>query len=377
MTHKKTIFLVAGARPNFMKIAPLYKALKDCAEANNSINPTIIHTGQHYDPKMSEIFFSDLGIPEPECNLGVGSGSHAEQTARIMVEFEKVIQREKPDLIVVVGDVNSTIACSLTAKKLGVPVAHVEAGLRSFDMTMPEEINRMLTDTISDMLFVTEQAGLDNLKMEGIDEGKVHFVGNVMIDTLLSNLERINDEDFQPTQIVSDFTRNNEEYGVLTLHRPSNVDNDDVLRGIIEAISEISQKLPILFPVHPRARKRIETLVRSKESSNIVLTEPIGYLDMLYAVQGAALVLTDSGGLQEETTVLAVPCITIRHNTERPCTIDLGTNYLVGTDPGRIISTAREILDGNGKTGTLPPLWDGRASERIAEVIINYLDSSP
>jgi len=367
-----SIALVAGARPNFMKVAPVYHALaarRDAARAAGiDLRVSIVHTGQHYDANMSDVFFRDLGIPAPDRHLEVGSGSHAEQTAKIMVAFEKALLEDRPDLVVVVGDVNSTVACSLTAKKLGVRVAHVEAGLRSFDMTMPEEINRKLTDAISDLLFVTEESGMRNLRAEGVPEDRIHLVGNVMIDTLLRNLARVSGRDFVPSEPVRLFCGAGRRYAVLTLHRPSNVDRKETLAQVWGAISEIARELPILFPVHPRTRGKIAAF--GLDGAGVTMIDPVGYFDMLYSVKGAALVLTDSGGLQEETTALGVPCVTIRENTERPSTVEIGTNYLVGTRPEAILSAAREILSGNGKKGDVPPLWDGRAAERIADVLL-------
>ena len=370
------IHFIAGARPNFMKIAPIVQTIQRDTEqypkSERNLQFDIVHTGQHYDNNMSEIFFNDLGIPEPRYNLEVGSGTHAEQTARIMIEYEKVLIEDRPELVIVVGDVNSTIACSLTARKMGISVGHVEAGLRSFDMDMPEEINRILTDRISDLLFVTEESGVRNLLGEGIEEGKIHFVGNVMIDTLLKHLDELDSGKYEPKDQIVNFTDRNDKYAVLTLHRPSNVDNRDTFEKIWEALTEISGDIPILFPAHPRTKSRIEEF---KVTTNRITTiDPIGYMDMLHTVRGATLVLTDSGGLQEETTVLGVPCITIRENTERPSTIEIGTNYLVGTDPERILSVARQILDGNAKKGKVPPLWDGKAAERIVDVILDYLN---
>lgn len=371
-----SVMLVAGARPNFMKLAPLYHALsarrKSASEARIDLRVTIVHTGQHYDPNMSDVFFRDLGIPSPDRHLDVGSASHAEQTARIMIGFEAVLLSDRPDLVVVVGDVNSTIACALTARKLGIRVAHVEAGLRSFDMTMPEEINRKLTDAISDLLFVTEESGVANLGQEGIAPEKVFLVGNVMIDTLRANLGRIAAGDFRPSEEVRTFCEGKRAYGVLTLHRPSNVDRRETLAPIWEVLQEIAREVPILFPVHPRTRARIELF--GLDGGGITMAEPVSYLDMLCAVRGAMLVLTDSGGLQEETTALGIPCVTIRENTERPVTVERGTNYLAGTRPEGIRAAAREILSGQGKRGTVPDLWDGHAAGRIADVILRQVE---
>ncbi len=367
-----SIAVVAGARPNFMKIAPIVRALRERAgiarESGIDLRVSIVHTGQHYDENMSKVFFRELEIPEPERHLEVGSGSHAEQTARIMVAFERYLLQEVPDWVVVVGDVNSTIGCALTAKKLGTKVAHVEAGLRSFDMSMPEEINRKLTDTISDLLFVTEASGERNLRAEGVAPEKVFVVGNVMIDTLLRNKAKIEGPDFVPSPAVKSFCDKPRRYGVLTLHRPSNVDNRETLVPIWGMLSDIARRIPLLFPIHPRTRAKIREFGLGE--NGITLVDPVGSFDMLHAMKGAALVLTDSGGLQEETTVLGIPCITIRENTERPVTVTVGTNYLAGTDPGRILSAANEILAGNAKKGAVPPLWDGESSGRIADVFL-------
>jgi len=369
------ICFVAGARPNFMKIAPLVHALSACREnahaAGIDLKFSIVHTGQHYDANMSAVFFQELGIPAPNWHLDVGSGTHAVQTAKIMMAFEKVLLKDKPDLVVVVGDVNSTIACSLTAKKLGFRVVHVEAGLRSFDMEMPEEINRKLTDAISDMLFVSEESGVRNLQAEGVSHEKIFLVGNVMIDTLRRNLARIEDEAFVPSDEVRSFCGIHNRYGVLTLHRPSNVDRKETLVPLWEAIEEVARSIPILFPIHPRTQEKIFGF--GLDDRFVTMVEPIGYLDMLYAVHSASIVLTDSGGLQEETTVLGVPCVTIRENTERPITVDIGTNVLAGTNPAAVLAAAREILAGRGKKGAIPPLWDGKAAERIADILIRQI----
>jgi len=366
---------IAGARPNFMKIAPIIKAMERRQQEGEGrgrdLQVRIVHTGQHYDANMSDIFFRELGIPEPDYNLEVGSGSHAEQTAKVMLAYEKILLKDRPDLVVVVGDVNSTIACSLTARKLGIRVAHVEAGLRSFDMEMPEEINRILTDRISDLLFVTEESGIKNLKNEGVCDDRIHFVGNVMIDTLVSNLGKLDGEGYEVSPAISNFIDEGNDYGVMTLHRPSNVDDQKVFSRIWGAVQEIGGKIPILFPVHPRTRARMSDF--GLEPDGVHLIDPIGYRDMLSAFRKAKMVLTDSGGIQEETTFLGVPCITIRENTERPSTVDIGTNYLAGTDPDEICSIANKILEGRGKKGQIPPLWDGKSAERIVEVLINQV----
>ncbi len=375
MNRNVKVALIAGARPNFMKIAPIVHALadrrKEAAACGVDLSVLIVHTGQHYDANMSDVFFRDLGIPAPDRHLGVGSGSHAVQTANIMTAFEKVAMEDRPDLVVVVGDVNSTIACAMTSKKLGISVAHVEAGLRSFDEAMPEEINRRLTDAISDLLFVTEESGIRNLRNEGVAPERIHLVGNVMIDTLLRNRSRIESGAVVPSAALRDFCDRGDRYAVLTLHRPSNVDGRESLAPIWGAIEEVAAQIPVLFPVHPRTRSRIAEFGLGSRGVNFV--EPLGYIDMLYAVKGATLVLTDSGGLQEETTVLGVPCVTIRENTERPVTVEVGTNYLVGTRPEAIVSTSLEVLSGNAKRGAIPPLWDGRAAERISEIILGVV----
>ena len=375
MTQPFSIAIVAGARPNFMKIAPIVRALnarkKDAAAAGIDLRVSIVHTGQHYDENMSEVFFRELAIPKPDHHLEVGSGTHAEQTARIMIAFEKVLQMDRPAWVVVVGDVNSTIACTLTAKKMGVKVAHVEAGLRSFDMTMPEEINRKLTDAICDLLFVTEQSGIRNLRNEGVAQEKIVLAGNVMIDTMMTNLARIDDGEFVPPESLRAFCVGR-RYAVLTLHRPSNVDRIETLGPIWDALSEVARRIPILFPVHPRTRAKIDAF--GLNGTDITMIDPVGHLEMLYVVRGAELVLTDSGGLQEETTVLGVPCITIRESTERPVTVDIGTNNVVGTNPDKIEAVAFEILLGQRNKGAIPPLWDGNAAERIATSILSSTD---
>lgn len=358
------IINVVGARPNFMKMAPLIRAMN---EKRDRIEHLLVHTGQHYDRNMSDNFFTQLEIPEPDINLGVGGGSHAEQTARIMIEFEKVLLAHNPDMIVVVGDVNSTIACSLVAAKLGVKIAHVEAGLRSFDRTMPEEINRVLTDSIADYLFTTEAAGNLNLRHEGIPDEKIHFVGNVMIDTLVYCLDKIRDVPVLFDDLIE------RQYGVITLHRPSNVDNAGILSKILDVFGAISEKLKLVIPLHPRTAKNIMSFgldsKLDKISSNAIITGPIGYLEMLRLNRSARMVITDSGGLQEETTFLGIPCITMRENTERPSTVELGTNVLVGNDLNALNGNFDEILSGNFKKGSVPPLWDGKAAERIIDVL--------
>ncbi|MFN0138915.1 MAG: non-hydrolyzing UDP-N-acetylglucosamine 2-epimerase [Pyrinomonadaceae bacterium] len=356
------ILLIAGARPNFMKVAPIYAEMK---RRGPEFAPVIVHTGQHYDAAMSDAFFDDLGMPKPDIHLGVGSGSHAVQTAKIMTEFEPVVLSEKPDWVLVVGDVNSTIACALVCAKAGVRVAHVEAGLRSRDRTMPEEINRILTDAISDLLFTTSQDADENLKNEGIPAEKIRFVGNVMIDSLLDHLKLA-----EASNVRNELGVDGQGYAVLTLHRPSNVDDKAVFAGILDALLSIAESLPIIFPVHPRSRSRIDEFGFAEriENSNIKLIEPLGYLDFMRLYSGAKLVLTDSGGLQEETTVLGIPCLTLRHSTERPITIELGTNVLVGTDAEKIKQAASEALDREAAKGAkIPPLWDGKTAGRICD----------
>ncbi len=364
MSRLPKLVCVVGARPNFMKIAPIYKALA----LRRSIEPFLVHTGQHYDEAMKETFFRQLSIPEPEVDLGVGSGSHAFQTAQIMQRFEPVLDEAAPFAVLVVGDVNSTIACALVAAKKQVPVIHVEAGLRSFDRTMPEEINRVLTDQLSELLFTTERSANDNLLREGIEASKIHFVGNVMIDALFGHLTQA----LPPQETLARFGyRLASEYGVLTLHRPANVDEPKVLKRVLEVLSRISRKLPLVFPCHPRTFKMIEQfgLQGRLAEAEILVTPPLGYLEMLGLIRSAKLVLTDSGGLQEETTALGVPCLTLRENTERPVTVSEGTNTVVGTDPDRIQESVEEILTTGGKRGRIPALWDGRAAERIVQVI--------
>lgn len=358
------IINVVGARPNFMKIAPLIRAME---ARKDRIEHLLVHTGQHYDQSMSDDFFTQLGIPDPDINLGVGSASHAEQTAKIMMAFEQVLLEHKPDMLVVVGDVNSTIACALVAAKLGVKVAHVEAGLRSFDRTMPEEINRILTDAISDMLFTTEESGNENLKREGIPEEKIHFVGNVMIDTLVHCLA-IMPEGLPYTDLKE------KEYAVITLHRPSNVDNPLILKSILTAFTDISKSMRLVIPLHPRTKKSIQDFGLANEllaiADNAIVTGPVGYIDMLRLVKNCRMVITDSGGIQEETTYLGVPCITMRENTERPSTITLGTNMLVGSDTGKLLHAVEQVMLDSHKKGVIPPLWDGKASVRIVERLI-------
>jgi len=354
------IVAVAGALPNFMKIAPLMWELR----RRGGVTSHLVHTGQHYDERMSRLFFEELKIPRPDVDLGVGSASHAAQTAEVMRRFEPVVLQEKPDCVLVVGDVNSTIACALVAVKLGVPVAHVEAGLRSFDRTMPEEVNRVLTDAISRWLFVTEPSGVENLRKEGVAADRIHLVGNVMIDTLLACRERC-----AGSPILEQLKLAERSYAVLTLHRPANVDDPGVFSHLFGAVRELGRELPVVFPVHPRTRKALAA-VGAEECPGLVLTEPLGYLDFMKLLSRARVVLTDSGGIQEETTVLGVPCLTLRNNTERPVTVSQGTNQLVGLEPERILSAARAVLSRPPQPGRVPELWDGKAARRIVDVLL-------
>jgi UDP-N-acetylglucosamine 2-epimerase (non-hydrolysing) len=342
---------VVGARPNFMKVAPVLNALK----TRKNVDQTLIHTGQHYDINMSDVFFEQLGMPAPDVNLAVGSGTHAWQTAEIMTRLEPVLQLRRPDIVLVYGDVNSTIATALVCAKRGVRVGHVEAGLRSFDRTMPEEINRVVTDQLADMLFTPSKDGDENLRREGIDPGKIFRVGNVMIDSLVRLLPAARKQETP------------DRYALVTLHRPANVDDGDRLKSILQSLLEVSKDLAVIFPAHPRTRKRISDF--GLEASQLRLLAPLPYVDFLGLQRGATVVITDSGGIQEETTYLGVPCLTVRENTERPITVSQGTNVLVGRDPDKLRAEVSRILAGNAKRGTVPPLWDGKAGERIADVV--------
>lgn len=346
-----------------MKIAPLVEAFR-----RHGMVQLLVHTGQHYDPKMSQLFFQDLGIPEPDINLGVGSASHAQQTAEIIRHFEPALEKERPDWVVVVGDVNSTIACALVAVKMGIAVAHVEAGLRSFDRSMPEEINRVLTDAIASLLFVSEPSGVANLIREGVAPERIHLVGNVMIDTLLRHRDRAKR---LPTLHTLHLENNGRPlpYVVVTLHRPANVDSPVQLKGILEVLAELAARLPVIFPIHPRTRRQIAAYGLESLLDKVRATDPMGYLEFLGLISQAALVVTDSGGIQEETTVLGIPCLTVRENTERPVTVECGTNQVVGTDPQRLLHAARQVLDAPAHQGRIPDLWDGQAAERIAQVL--------
>ena len=362
------LLCIVGARPNFMKIAPLMRVFRG---APDDFDVRLVHTGQHYDQAMKAAFFTQLQIPEPDIDLGVGSGSHAVQTAEIMRRFEPVVDDFGPDAVLVVGDVNSTIACALVAAKKQVAVIHVEAGLRSGDRAMPEEVNRVLTDQLSDLLFTTEPDGEANLRREGIAADRIHFVGNVMIDTLLANRERAVPAKETLAATLGEAVGH---YGLVTMHRPSNVDDADVLRKLLAVLADLSADLPLVFPIHPRTRARITEfgLDGIVSSANIALTAPLGYLELLGLMAEARVVLTDSGGLQEETTALGVPCITMRENTERPITVDKGTNTIVGTDTARIRQVFDEVMQTGGKAGRVPELWDGRAAERIAAVLRDW-----
>ena len=354
---------VVGGRPNFVKIAPILDAMTKIP----ATMPLLVHTGQHYDHAMSRAFFEDLEIPEPDCFLGVGSGTHAEQTARVMVEFEKVLEKERPDLVLVVGDVNSTLACALVAAKQIVPIAHVEAGLRSFDRTMPEEINRTLTDHLSDYCFTTSEDANDNLRREGIPEGRIHFVGNVMIDTL-----RKYEPAARAKKTAETLGLAPQGYAVLTLHRPSNVDDPKTFGLLLDSLEEILRKVPVVFPIHPRSRRRITDFgfdARIAALDRLRLCEPLGYLAFLSLMLDSRFVMTDSGGIQEETTVLGIPCLTLRENTERPITVHMGTNVVVGTRRERIVSEAMRLLGEGERRRCTPPLWDGQAAPRIVEVL--------
>jgi UDP-N-acetylglucosamine 2-epimerase (non-hydrolysing) len=360
---------VVGARPNLMKIAPIVSAL---GKHPNVFEQMLVHTGQHYDERMSSLFFDQLGLPRPDIDLEVGSASHAVQTARVMTAFEQVCLRARPDLVIVVGDVNSTLACALTAKKLGIRVAHIEAGLRSWDMTMPEEINRLCTDAICDLLFTTDRFANDNLRNEGISETRIHYVGNVMVDTLARHRPEA-----QKLDLMKRLGLEAGRFATLTLHRPSNVDDREVLIGILEAVHELAHECPVVFPIHPRTRKMVEQFGLSslfsagEKVEGVWITEPLGYLEFLHLNSHARMVLTDSGGLQEETTVLGVPCITLRFNTERPITCTEGTNQIIGNKKDRILAAARRVLDGGVPVGRVPEKWDGKAAERIVEILKN------
>jgi UDP-N-acetylglucosamine 2-epimerase (non-hydrolysing) len=363
------IALVCGARPNFMKIAPVMSAIR----RSGRLTPYLVHTGQHYDEKMSQSFFDVLGIPRPDVDLEVGSGTHAEQTARIMVEFEKVCQREKPALAVVVGDVNSTLACAIVAKKLWIPVAHIEAGLRSGDMRMPEEINRIVTDSITDLFFTTEPEGNDNLIRHGADPARIHFAGNVMIDTLLQNRDKA-----EGSPVLEETGSESGRYCLLTLHRPSNVDDPAILDALLGVFASIQERIRIVFPAHPRTQAMIRKFGFAERLSamrNLRVCDPLDYHRTLKLNAHSRFVMTDSGGLQEETTALGIPCLTLRENTERPVTVTVGTNEVVGTDPAAILAGVDRVLAGKWKRGAIPEGWDGKASERIVSHLEAFLEA--
>lgn len=360
-----TIHLIAGARPNFMKIAPLVRAMD---AHKDEISYKIVHTGQHYDHSMSDVFFDELGIPKPDYHLNCGGGSHAEQTAKIMIAYERLCVEDRPDVVVVVGDVNSTLACAIVAKKLHITVAHVEAGLRSDDRTMPEEINRLVTDAISDLFFVTEPSGVEHLLREGQSESAIHHVGHVMVDNLIYQKERLEGEGLAQGH-SRDYKASHPQYGVVTLHRPSNVDDPSTLTRLAETLRKISSQLPLAFSVHPRTQQNL-TRFAIDLGPHISLLPPMAYMDFLNLWKDARVVFTDSGGLQEETTALGVPCITLRENTERPITIDEGTNVLAGTVPAAILAAAATIMDGQAKSGKHPALWDGKAAVRIVNILL-------
>lgn len=360
------IDIIAGARPNFMKIAPIIRAIKESKSKGSSLNYRLVHTGQHYDQRMSESFFQQLGIPKPDINLEVGSGTQAEQTAKIMVGYEKLLLEKPSQLCLVVGDVTSTMACAIAAQKLRIPVAHVEAGIRSGDWSMPEEINRMVTDSITNYFFTTSTYANENLKKSGIKEGRLFFVGNTMIDTLLYEMDRLT-----PPECFDQLKLQPKEYIVLTLHRPANVDAESKLGETLKAVMESSSGLPVLFPVHPRTAKQLEHLHQSWE--NLHCVEPLPYREFNYLVKNAKAVITDSGGITEETTVMGVPCMTLRDSTERPETVDIGTNELIGTNPDKIAPAMERLLSGNWKKGGIPEKWDGKTAERIISVLDGLL----
>jgi UDP-N-acetylglucosamine 2-epimerase (non-hydrolysing) len=359
--------LVAGARPNFMKIAPIIEAIKKAKELGNNLSYRLIHTGQHYDKKMSGDFFEQLGIPEPDANLEAGGGTQAEQTAAIMVRFEKELMQHRPDLIIVVGDVTSTMACAITAQKLCIPVAHVEGGIRSGDWTMPEEINRLVTDSITNYFFTTSEVANENLQRSGVAEERIFFVGNTMIDTLLKQMPN-----FSPPSFWNEYGLEKKKYLVMTLHRPSNVDDPEQLKQLLNVLERGTEQLPIIFPVHPRTRNNLQKF--GIQLNHVKTVEPLGYLEFNYLVQHAKGVITDSGGITEETTVMGVPCMTLRNSTERPETCSIGTNELLGTSPEALQKALEVLFSGAWKEGGIPELWDGKTAERIVDALlmINY-----
>ncbi len=359
----KKLLCIVGTRPNFVKSAPLMRELK---KNSASFDAKLVHTGQHYDQNLSDWLFNDLGMTPPDISLGVGSGSHTQQTAKIMLGLEEAITSEKADLVVVFGDVNSTLAAAVVAAKMGVPVAHVESGLRSFDRAMPEEINRIVTDHLSDMLFVTEESGMHNLKQEGIADSKVFFTGNIMIDSLLATLDIVKRSD-----ILDKLKLQPRQYAVMTLHRPSNVDDPETLKYVLNTVAEVARKVPVIFPCHPRTRNNISRFALDEvvKNSSLTLIDPLGYVDFCRLTYESKFVLTDSGGIQEETTYLQIPCITMRENTERPITVTVGTNVMTGNDRAKILATVDAIISGNPKQGRIPDLWDGHTAARIVEIL--------
>ncbi len=359
------ITIVAGARPNFMKISPIIKALTRQQASGKKLSFRLVHTGQHYDKKMSADFFEQLGIPEPDANLEAGGGTQAEQTAAIMVRFEKELMENRPDLILVVGDVTSTMACTITAKKLNVDAVHVEAGIRSGDMTMPEEINRIVTDSITDHFFTTSEVANEHLRKSGVGASRIHFVGNTMIDTLVQNLDRL-----QCPALWEESGLKQQKYFLLTLHRPANVDDPGNLEHLLTTIMKTTGDLPVVFPVHPRTRKVLDSIGYS--NSRLVLAEPMAYLEFIYLVRHALAVITDSGGITEEATYLGVPCMTMRNSTERPETVTMGTNELIGTDPDKLVPYLQKVMQGAWKAGGIPPLWDGQTAERIVSILCDH-----
>ena len=368
--HPIKLLIIAGARPNFMKVAPIIKAITAhnarCRDGEVRLNFSLVHTGQHYDQKMSDIFFEELGIPAPDINLGVGSGSHAVQTANIMARFEPVCLEQKPGWVVVVGDVNSTMACTLVCSKLGIKVAHVEAGLRSYDRTMPEEINRIVTDSLADLLLTPSSDANDNLKREGIPESKIRLVGNVMIDTLAANLQKA-----RSSGILTKLGLQKKAFAYVTLHRPSNVDDPANLNSIMSGLNRLAGQLPVVFPMHPRTHKMLAQFgIAPAANGGMKILEPVGYYDSICLTENARLVLTDSGGLQEESTYFRTPCLTLRPNTERPITITMGSNRL--TDSSRLSADIQETLNGKEELGQVPPLWDGKAAERIVQALAEH-----
>ena len=358
----REIVCVVGARPNFIKIAPILEEIR----RRPQLTGKLIHTGQHFSPEMSDLFFSELAIPHPDVNLGIGGGTQTQQTAEIMLKVEPVLSQDRPNLVLIVGDVNSTLAAALVAAKLRIPIAHVEAGLRSFDRTMPEEINRIVTDALSDYLFASEPAGVRNLLQEGIPEERIFFVGNVMIDTLLRSRDKAAKSD-----VLERLHLEPGAFGVVTLHRPSNVDDPIRLKGLLQALVTLTERLPLVFPVHPRTRQKMEGAGIPK--GGFIFAPPLGYLDFVRLMTQARIVLTDSGGIQEETTILQVPCLTLRENTERPVTIEQGTNRLAGVDPAGIVHLAEEMLNSSPPASRVPELWDGRASARIVDVLLSRI----